>query len=38
MIESCKVVLNFESVDKILPCDHLNETASQQYFHMVQVI
>ena len=26
MMESCEVILTFESVDKILWCDHSNET------------
>ena len=27
-METCSVVLTFESVDEILWCDHLNETSS----------
>ena len=27
-METCSVVLTFESVEKILWCDHLNETSS----------
>ena len=34
VMETCSVVLTFESVDKILWCDHSNETSSA-YFCMV---
>ena len=34
----CKVVLDFESVDKILKCDHLIMKATEQYFTVVLVI
>ena len=32
-METCSVVLTFESVDKILWCDHSNETSSAVLFH-----
>ena len=32
-METCSVVLTFESVDEILWCDHLNETSSELLFH-----
>ena len=38
-METCSVVLTFESVDEILRCDHLNETSSRrQYFCMVPFV
>ena len=30
-----KVVLTFESIDKILKCDHLNKSYTEQYFSVV---
>ena len=33
-----KVVLTFESVDKILKCDHSNESLTEQYFPVVLFI
>ena len=38
-METCSVVLTFESVDEILWCDHSNETISvwyQFYFNILQ--
>ena len=32
------VILTFKSVDETLVCDHSEETAIQQYFHMVPFI
>ena len=32
-METCSVVLTFESVDKILWCDHSNETSSAVLLH-----
>ena len=32
-METCSVVLTFESVDKILWCDHSNETSSAVLSH-----
>ena len=32
-METCSVVLIFESVDEILWCDHSNETSSAVLFH-----
>ena len=32
-METCSVVLTFESVDKILWCDHSNETSSTALLH-----
>ena len=32
-METCGVVLTFESVDKILWCDHSNETSSAVLLH-----
>ena len=32
-MKTCSIVLTFESVDKILWCDHSNETASAVLFH-----
>ena len=32
-METCSVVLTFESVDEILWCDHSNETFSEVLFH-----
>ena len=32
-METCSVVLTFESVDEILWCDHLNETSSAALLH-----
>ena len=32
-METCSVVLTFESVDEILWCDHSNETSSAVLFH-----
>ena len=32
------MVLTFESVDKILKCDHLIETCTEQYFSVVLFI
>ena len=32
-METCSVVLTFESVDKILWCDHSNETFSAVLLH-----
>ena len=32
-METCYVVLSFESVDKILQCDHSNETSSAVLLH-----
>ena len=32
-METCNVVLTFESVDEILWCDHLNETSSAVLLH-----
>lgn len=31
MIESGKMILNFESLDEILRCDHSNEFLSQHF-------
>ena len=33
IIETCSVVLTFESVDEILWCDHSNETSSAVRLH-----
>ena len=33
-----KVVLTFESVDKILKCDHLNEAVEQNYLVMLFIM
>ena len=33
IMETCSVVLTFESVDKILWCDHSNETSSAVLLH-----
>ena len=33
IMETCSVVLTFESVDEILWCDHSNETSSTVLFH-----
>ena len=33
MIETCSVVLTFESVDEIPWCDHSNETSSAVLLH-----
>ena len=33
IMETCGVVLTFESVDKILCCDHVNETSSAVLLH-----
>ena len=33
IMQTCSVVLNFESVDEILWCDHSNETSSAVYSH-----
>ena len=37
-METCSVVLTFESVDEILWCDHSNETSSavHLFFNMLQ--
>ena len=32
-METCNVVLTFESVDEILWCDHSNETTSAVFLH-----
>ena len=32
-METCSVVLTFESVDEILWCDHSNETSSAVLLH-----
>ena len=32
-METCNVVLTFESVDEILWCDHSNETSSAVLLH-----
>ena len=32
-METCSVVLTFESVDEILWCDHSNETSSEVRLH-----
>ena len=32
-METCSVVLTFESVDEILLCDHSNETSSAVLLH-----
>ena len=32
-METCSVVLTFESVDEILWCDHSNETSSAVFLH-----
>ena len=32
-METCSVVLTFESVDEILGCDHSNETSSAGLLH-----
>ena len=32
-METCNVVLTFESVDKILWCDHSNETSLEALLH-----
>ena len=32
-MKTCCVVLTFKSVDKILRCDHLNETSSAVHLH-----
>ena len=32
-METCSVVLTFESVDEILWCDHSNETSSPVLLH-----
>ena len=32
-METCRVVLTFESVDEILCCDHSNETSSAVLLH-----
>ena len=32
-METCNVVLTFESVDKILECDHSNETSLAVLLH-----
>ena len=32
-METCSVVLAFESVDKILGCDHSNETSLAVFLH-----
>ena len=32
-METCSVVLTFVSVNKILCCDHLNETSSAVHSH-----
>ena len=32
-MESCSIVLTFESVDETLCCDHLNETSSTVLLH-----
>ena len=37
-METCSVVLTFESVDEILWCDRSNETALQQYFCMLPFV
>ena len=33
IMETCSVVINFESVDEILWCDHSNETSSAVLLH-----
>ena len=33
IMETCSVVLTFESVDEILWCDHSNETSSAVHLH-----
>ena len=33
VMETCSVVLTFESVDEILWCDHSNETSSEVLLH-----
>ena len=33
IMETCSVVLTFESVDEILWCDHSNETSSAVLLH-----
>ena len=35
IVETCSVVLTFESVDEILWCDHSNKKPLQQYFCIV---
>ena len=32
-VETCSVVLTFESVDKILPCNHSNATSLEVLLH-----
>ena len=36
-MEKCNVVLTFESVDKILWCDHSNETSSAVLLHGIHI-
>ena len=36
-METCSVVLTFESVDEILWCDHANETSSAVLLHGIIV-
>ena len=33
-METCSVVLTFESVDEILWCDHSNETSTFAWYHL----
>ena len=33
-MKTCSVVLNFESVDEILWCDHSNQTSSAERLHV----
>ena len=33
VLETCNLVLTFESVDEILWCDHSNETSSAVFLH-----
>ena len=35
IMETCSVVLTFESVDEILWCDHSNETSSAVLLHCI---